>query len=125
MKSLKKNGFSNVKCAICNSDIKTLSDIYQNAKTKGIICDSCKEKFAGENFELIIYLLFVYGGYFGMRKREEFSLSSVLEELDFNISGESIDVEDINRKLIHRALLHGYTPKEYRKCLRSILNDPS
>ncbi|MFX1407349.1 MAG: hypothetical protein ACFFBW_10355, partial [Promethearchaeota archaeon] len=68
-----------------------------------------------------IYLLFLYGGYFGMHKKADFSVAKMLEEFNFSSNRDSIDLEDINRKFMHKALLHGYTPKEYKKYLNSLL----
>jgi DNA-directed RNA polymerase subunit RPC12/RpoP len=121
MNSSQKNISSTIKCAICHRDIKSLFDVYQDTKTKGIVCTSCKKRFADEDFELIIYLLFIYGGYFGMLKKKDFSLAKMLEEFNISFISNSIDIEEVNRKFMHKALLHGYTPKEYKKHLNSLL----
>lgn len=123
MKSSHKNISNELKCAICYSDIKERLNVYQDAITKGIICASCKKKFAAEDIELIIYLLFVYGGRFGMHKKEEFSLQKMLEGLNLSSYDNDVGVEDINRRMMHKAILHGYTPKEYGKHLRSLLEE--
>ena len=121
MKSINKSFSNRLKCGICNSEIRDFTEIYQDKETKVVVCKACQQKFAGESFKLIINLLFVYGGYFGMYQDQEFSIHQLLEELGL-FSGESIDIENVNRKLMHKALLYGYTPKEYGNYLLSMLD---
>ncbi|MFX0026697.1 MAG: hypothetical protein ACFE8M_09790 [Candidatus Hermodarchaeota archaeon] len=113
-----------IRCVICHSDINNLNEIFQLSHKLGIICQNCVKIFSSEDIEIMSYLFFIYGGYFGKFDQKTFSLPEAIKCLtrkDFN-SKKQIMIEDLNERLIHKALLHGISPVDLVKTLKSFLN---
>ncbi|MGB5912548.1 MAG: hypothetical protein WBH31_15255 [Promethearchaeia archaeon] len=113
-----------IHCVICHSDIKDLDDIYQVSHNLGIICQNCVKIFSSEDIEIMIYLFFIYGGYFGKFDQRTFSLPEAIKSLtkqEFNPK-KQIMFEDLNERLVHKALLHGISPVDLVKTLKNFLN---
>ena len=111
---------STIRCSICRTEIVDRSRLYQESKDLRVICGDCREKFTDEDLQVIPDLFVIYGGYFGMLKCESYSetdfVGVLVEELD--AMEDIVDVEQVNRKMLHNALLHGLTPEQYTKKLR-------
>jgi hypothetical protein len=109
-----------IRCAICHSDISNETKTFQSTVNYGIICPKCVEQFKKEEIEIALNLFLLYGGYFGQYKRADFSIIERLIEL-FEEEGESFNFEITNMKLLHEALIHGITPKEFNRSLELFL----
>ena len=105
---------STIRCSICRAEIVDRSRLYQESKDLRVICGDCREKFTDEDLQVIPNLFVIYGGYFGMLKHELYSetdfVGDLVEELD--AMEDIVDVEQVNRKMLHNALLHGLTPEQ-------------
>jgi len=66
---------------------------------------------------------FIYGGYFGMLECESYSTENFVEDLidELDASEESLDIDQINMKMLHNALLHGITPEQYTNELKLLV----
>ena len=113
-----------IRCVICHSDIKNLDDIFQISHNLGITCQNCVKAFSSEDIEIMTYLFFIYGGYFGKFDQRTFSLPEAIKSLtrqEFNPK-KRIMIEDLNERLVHKALLHGISPVNLVKTLENFLN---
>ncbi|MBN1216783.1 MAG: hypothetical protein JXA99_15250 [Candidatus Lokiarchaeota archaeon] len=116
MKVLKvKLNDRSLKCGICHSRIANSSKIYNSELLFIPFCYNCEKKFDKEEKKVILTLLESYGGYFGIFSREDYSLE---KDLNFIIKknpkiNSKEDLDGINSKLLHNALLHGITIHEY------------
>ncbi len=109
-----------LKCAICHNDIKQDNHLYQSERNKSIVCPNCWKLFSKEDIELIIDLFFAYGGYFGKNDSSDFSVNEILKNLTQE-SESDLDLDQLNIKLLHKALLCGITPEDFVKKLNEIL----
>ena len=118
-----------LKCTICRSDIEDISSAYQPLSIRGVICKKCHSMFSEQDIELNLALILAYGGYFGEYEKKDFSIIGFIKEIvdDLNVSEISVNVEELNYRLLHRALLHGIDPSspEYEKRLKILLQDNS
>ncbi len=113
-----------IRCVICNIDIKNINEIFQLSHNLGVICQNCVKIFSSEDIEIMTYLFFIYGGYFGKFDQRTFSLPEAIKSLtrkDFNPK-KQILIENLNERLVHKALLHGISPIDLVKTLESFLN---
>ncbi|MFW9826705.1 MAG: hypothetical protein ACFFEY_03685 [Candidatus Thorarchaeota archaeon] len=103
-----------IKCGICHTELQRGASIYQEGLSFGIVCEKCYKSNSSEDLELMANLFLAYGGYFGMKKRSEFSLYKEIKKLTSKIQpGKTSDnLINLNIKMLHRALLHGVTPQE-------------
>ncbi len=110
---------STIRCSICRAEIVDRSLLYQEKLNFGVICGDCIEKFTEEDLKIIPSLFIAYRGYFGMIDRGLYNAEKYLGELveELDRSGEYIDKDQFNLKMLHNALLHGLTPEEYRNKL--------
>ena len=116
-----------IRCVICNRDIKNLQGVYQSKAFHGIVCRQCTNMFSPDDIEMMFYLFFLYGGYFGKEKDEPFSiqqLSITLMLFSENMKQEKelVDFEEVKQKAMHQALLHGITPEKFSDKLKKFLN---
>lgn len=111
---------ANLKCGICHREITRGATIYQEGFHFGVVCTECYKKNSEEDLELMANMFFAYGGYFGKLKGSNFSIYKALKEIldEFQVTKESISVEEVNIKMMHRALLHGITPREFVEGLK-------
>jgi len=114
-----------IKCAICHSDINNYSKIYQSDPNFGVICGNCRNRFTKEDLELISSLFLAYGGFLGKLKRSQFSIIEVIKDLSKELveQNDSLSIENLNIKVLHKALVHGITPNEFIELLKSFLNE--
>ncbi|KKM88353.1 hypothetical protein LCGC14_1259570 [marine sediment metagenome] len=120
MASNDSNIQSPIKCGICRTEIVEGSRLYQVGRNLSVICGDCREIFSDEDLEVVLNLFILYGGYFGMLKRKSYPttdfVGDLVEELD--ASEGSLDIEQVNLKMLHSALMHGLTPEQYINKLR-------
>lgn len=109
-----------IRCAICHSDIDNQTMFFQSTVNYGIICSKCIKLFKKDEIEIALNLFFLYGGYFGQYQRAEFSVIERLVEM-VEGKGDSFNFEIINMKLLHEALIHGITPREFNRSLEAFL----
>ena len=111
---------SSLKCGICRREITRGATIYQESTHLGVVCIECHKDNSEEDLELMANIFYAYGGYFGKLRSSKFSVYKTLKGIiaNFQASGESISVEEINIKMMHRALLHGVTPHQFVEGLK-------
>lgn len=105
-------------CGICQAEISNEASIYQEGIHLGVVCADCYKNNSKEDLELMANMFFAYGGYFGKLKDSEFSVYKVLKALSTEIQEEKLSIEEINIKMMHRALLHGVTPHQFVEGLK-------
>lgn len=112
-------------CVICRTDIKTFKGTYQSPEFHSIVCKICAKQFTSDDIDMMISLFYLYGGYYGQKKDIPFSVESVLPNMLTNLEKKEGKIEDLinefSKKSFHEALLHGVSPSEYIKSLRSLL----
>lgn len=115
-----------IRCAICRVEIKTFKGTYQSPEFHSIVCKDCIKQFSPNDIDLILSLFYVYGGYYGQKKALPFSIVQFLPHImsDLKENDEKIEdfIDEFSKKAFHQALLHGLTPSEYLKSLRSLLD---
>ncbi|MFX1411168.1 MAG: hypothetical protein ACFFA6_12515 [Promethearchaeota archaeon] len=112
-----------IKCSVCHLEIKNRASLYQAGVNLGIVCVDCYRLFSTEDLELVSNLFIAFGGYFGQYKRVEFSILRILKAIHKDLFLTYDDVEELNVRMLHRALLHGITPKQYIENLELIFED--
>ncbi len=114
-----------IKCFICRKEIRQRATFYQTGVNYGIVCVECYKKFAREDLDLIANLFIAFGGYFGQYKRSEFSVLKILKAIQKDLLSiyEENGIEKVNIRMLHKALVHGISPKEYIENLKLILKE--
>ncbi|MBY8983189.1 MAG: hypothetical protein KGD57_09585 [Candidatus Lokiarchaeota archaeon] len=105
----------NLKCGICHSEVLDPSKVYQSEFLFIPICEHCDTIFTSNDKALVLNLLSIFGGYFRMFPSETYSIIEDIRKIskeNLSIDNEK-ELEKINIKLLHNALLHGITPQEY------------
>lgn len=112
-------------CSICRKKITEKASIFQESLHFGIVCPVCHTNNSQEDLELMANLFLAFGGFFGKKEEAKFDVETVLRKLidEVDSSGSQVSVEKLNVKVLHRALLHGVTPKQYVTILESILEE--
>lgn len=112
-------------CSICRQQIKDRATFCQIGVNYGITCVQCYRKFSAENLELIANLFMAFGGYFGQFKRSEFSVLRILKAIHEDLLPiyEEKGIEELNIRMLHRALLHGISPQEYIDNIEQIFEE--
>lgn len=112
-----------IKCCICHRicsknpkyiQLEVLSDVI----LPFVLCSKCQDTFTAEDIKLMTNLFMIFGGYFAKNKLEPFSPLRILHELTSNTA--HLEPTQINMQLLHRALLHGISPKEYVEKLQQL-----
>ena len=103
-------------CSVCHSDITDLVGVYQSPVNFAVVCRQCLSRFTQNDIEMMIGLFFLYGGYFGKLKKSTFSLDKVLSSMEMPINKEQ--VEEMNQRLMHQALMHGLKPFQFNQKLQ-------
>ncbi|MFX0058322.1 MAG: hypothetical protein ACFE85_13345 [Candidatus Hodarchaeota archaeon] len=111
-----------VNCDICKEEIKYRALFYESGINSGVLCESCHKKFQESEIELMMNLFNVYGGYFGKFKKLKTSVYKRLKEQGEGTigKGEFSNADKINLELLHKALLFGFSPKEFFEGLKNI-----
>ncbi len=114
-----------VKCGICHGEIVDRAQIYQAGINLGVVCIECYKRFSAEDLEMMANMFIAYGGYFGMLKDLDFSLVKILENVMKTGLKERkiVNTEQINIRLMHKALLHGISPENYVQHLSVLVDD--
>ena len=123
----KNQSHQSIRCGICRRIIEDRAQIYQAGISLGVVCVECYKRFSSEDMELMTNLFIAYGGYFGKQKSSEFSTNKMLKSIlsEMQLQKKNINVESINIKMLHNALLHGITPKQYVEALKKLLEKNS
>ncbi|MFX1316375.1 MAG: hypothetical protein ACFE9T_10965 [Promethearchaeota archaeon] len=113
--------YSSLKCGICKAEIKTRASVYRTGVHIRVICESCYKKFSEDDIELMLNLFTAFGGYFGKYKKPEYILYIILKELKekYREKGYFFNADEINIKILHKALLYGVSPKKYFQGLKN------
>ncbi len=114
-----------IKCGICRAEIVDRAQIYQAGINLGVVCSGCYKCFSAEDLKMMANMFIAYGGYFGMLERSNFSLVKTLENILKNGLKEKriVNSEQINIRLMHKALLHGISPEQYIQNLTLLVDD--
>jgi len=114
-----------IKCSICRHEIKDRATLCQTGVNYGIVCVECYQKFSSEDLELMANLFIAFGGYFGQYQRSEFSILRILKAIHMDLLPvyEEKGIEELNIRMLHRALLHGISPEEYIESLELVFED--
>jgi hypothetical protein len=109
------------RCTICNSrafgsDIAYVSEVYN-----ATVCSECCKRFSRSEIKLMIGLFFAYGGFFGKiepngKTLEEICLLSLKK---LKQQGKNPRLEEINIRIYHQLLLHGYNQDDYIEYLNT------
>ncbi|MHA2126753.1 MAG: hypothetical protein ACW99E_15750 [Promethearchaeota archaeon] len=107
-------------CGICHKKIKQGAAIYHDGFHIEVICPHCYSKNSEEDIELIVNMFIAFGGYFGMLRDPHYPVNEMLKSFINEIQDHKGEMpsECLKIKLLHLALLHGFTPKEF-----SLLDD--
>ena len=114
-----------VKCGICRMNIIDRAQIYQAGINLGVVCSDCYKQFSGKDLEMMANMFIAYGGYFGMLKDSSFSLLKTLENILKNaLKGKKlVNSDQLNIRLMHKALLHGISPEQYVQNLSLLVDE--
>ena len=110
-----KENRSFVTCSICKQEIVGKHRFIELAMNYGVICPECDNKFNDDEIELISNLFTAYGGYFGSRKDiSENSTHQIMKKLSnlYKANEKNIEVNALDIKVLHQALLHGISPRQ-------------
>ncbi len=120
-----RKNFEPIKCSICRGNINDMSTVYQTSFSLSIVCRECCEKFSKEDIELISNIFLSHGGYFGEHEDSMASIEDIVRKIIKKIENgpKKIELNELNVKLLHEALLHGFTPKRYIKGLQNYLEE--
>lgn len=114
-KSDQKSLFGNVKCCICQNNIRGAQKIIRAGLHYGFICSKFFTRFSKEEVELMINMFIAYGGYFGKLKNSRTStykrVKILKEEIEKNRNNMPTSVLDI--RIIHKALLYGIPSNQF------------
>jgi hypothetical protein len=109
-----------LKCSICKKEIIGKHRFVRLAINYGVICQECNEIFNDAEIELASNLFTAFGGYFGSQK-EESSDPGILtiKRLSkfYRYAGDNININALDVKILHQALLHRISPNQIVKGL--------
>ena len=102
-----------INCGICHREIKQ----------EAVLCSECDVSNSKEDIELISNMFLAFGGYFGMLRDPDYSIYEMLKEIVNKIHENKKTTSSVEMKirLLHIALLHGITPREFAKLDNSLL----
>ena len=110
-----------IRCRVCHSVITEFEGIYQSPSLYSIACHSCSGVFSDDDLEVMMNLFYLYGGYFGKKKREEFCLETIIDSIGDEIPIDFENLEKINQRVMHVALLYGLSPSEISQLLQEYI----
>jgi hypothetical protein len=114
-----------IRCCICHTIITSVEGVYQSPSNYALACKECSSLFTQKDLEMMMGLFFLYGGYFGERRSEFFNLELILDSIGESISTDFDDLESINQRVMHSALLYGLGPSEFNKILKEYFESES
>lgn len=121
MKSLAQEEAHPLRCGICQNTIHDPSSIYQSKLLFIPICERCQALFPEDDRELILNMFLAYGGYFGQHPKDTFSITNTFKILGEQGQMTKDTIDEINIRVLHTALIHGFTPEEYISKLEELL----
>ncbi len=112
-----------INCGICHKEINQEAAIYQEGFNFGVLCPECYIINSKEDIELMSNMFLAFGGYFGMLRDPDYSIYEMLKELVRKIHENKKTTSSVEMKirLLHMALLHGITPREFAELDNSLL----
>ena len=112
---LKSDSHSVECCGICHRKIEQGAAIYHEVFHIEVICPHCYSLNSEEDIELIANMFLAFGGYFGMLRDPHFPVNEMLKSFlnEIQANKGAMPSECLKIKLLHLALLHGVTPKEF------------
>ena len=114
----KENKIQEIRCCICRAIITSVEGVYQSPTNYALACKACSSLFTQDDLEMMIGLFFLYGGYFGELGSEMFNLEVVLDSIGEAIPIDFDNLESINQRIMHIALLHGLAPSDFNRILK-------
>ena len=114
-----------VKCSICNKGIIGKHRFVRLAINYGVICQDCRERFNDTEIELISNLFNAFGGYFGSQKGESSDSGyQTIKRLSkfYRPTEKKINLNALDVKIIHQALLYGISPNQIVKSLTLLID---
>ena len=121
----KENKIQEIRCCICRGVITSVEGVYQSPTNYALACKVCSSLFTQDDLEMMMGLFFLYGGYFGERASEFFNLEIVLDSIGESIPIDLNDIESINQRAMHNALLYGLGPSEFNRVLKEYIGSES
>jgi hypothetical protein len=111
-----------IRCCICHAVITSIEGVYQSPFNYALACKVCSSLFTQDDLEMMMGLFFLYGGYFGERGSELFNLEVVLDSIGESIPIDFDDLESINQRVMHVALLYGLGPSDFNRILKEYID---
>ena len=110
-------------CGICHRKIEQEAAIFQEGLHFGVVCSECYVNNSEEDIELMSNMFLAFGGYFGMLRDPDYSIYEMLKEIVNKIHENKKTTSSVEMKirLLHIALLHGITPREFAELDNSLL----
>ena len=104
-----------MKCNVCRVEVADRSQLYQVDRNLSVVCPDCYNKFSEEELGIMTDLFIAFGGYFGMLESEPFLAEDIIEICikESDSTDKPLDIDQINTIILHKALLHGRTHKQY------------
>lgn len=118
-------GQRTILCSVCRSVIRGDTNIHQSSFSLSVICDDCCKGFSRDDIEMMLNMFLAYGGYFGKLKEPGISVRSLLSKLLGEIKAEKgrIQIQELNVRLMHKALLYGIAPSDFVGQLSRFVDD--
>ena len=118
-----KDFYDTFNCGICHGEITQEAAIFQEGLHFGVICSECYVNNSKDDIELISNMFLAFGGYFGMLRDPDYSIYEMLKEIVNKIHDNKKTTSSVEMKirLLHIALLHGITPREFAELDNSLL----
>ncbi|MFX1325590.1 MAG: hypothetical protein ACFE8N_11585 [Promethearchaeota archaeon] len=110
-------------CDICYKEISQGATIYEEGFQYRVICSECFTNNSKEDIELIANMLVAFGGYFGKLRDPDFPENEMFKCFLKVIENKKgiLSPEELRIKLLHCALLHGFTPQEFNNLDEDLL----
>jgi hypothetical protein len=110
-------------CGICHKKINQEAAIFHEGFHIEVICPQCYSRNSEKDIELIANMFLAFGGYFGMLRDPIFPVNEMLKSFlnEIQTNKGSMPSECLRIKLLHLALLHGFTPEEFSQLDNDLL----
>ena len=109
-------------CIICNRYLRNKLKDHSLDQKSEFKCKHCLQEFSNEEIQIMASLFRRYGGFFGKLKAEKIEIRQIATDLTEKLK-RAKDLSllfEINEVALHRALLHGYNPKDFIEELKKI-----
>jgi hypothetical protein len=116
-------------CIICRNEIEDPNSAFQTSINLSLVCQKCQEIFSPSDIELVAGIFIAFGGHFGCLKHKNLTLDEIINNTvikrvlsDLTKQGhKKAKIEEINIRVLHQMLMHGFTPQEYITKLNKII----